>query len=155
MIKVKKILIWIILAIILGYFLAKFTFKKYDDLNIKNMIKIDNSIYALKCGIYSNIDEMKSNLSSFGRYIYIKKNDKYNAYIAIAKTKKSCNKFLEIYKDDFKNLNVEKINIDNDEFIQNINEYEKLLNESNDKDALITIENQILSCYEKLVVKLE
>ena len=40
----------------------------------------------------------------------------------------------------------------NEEFIENLNEYEKLLKATDDYKSLLIIENQILSCYMNLVV---
>ena len=41
---------------------------------------------------------------------------------------------------------------DNEEFIQNLNEDEKLVSASLDEKSLLIIEKQILSCYEELMV---
>ena len=46
---------------------------------------------------------------------------------------------------------ITKVKIDNDEFIQNLNEYEKLLSATDDEASLLIIERQILSCYESVV----
>ena len=46
---------------------------------------------------------------------------------------------------------IAKVKIDNDEFIQNLNEYEKLLSATDDEASLLIIERQILSCYESVV----
>ena len=46
---------------------------------------------------------------------------------------------------------IKKVKIDNDEFIQNLNEYEKLLSATDDEASLLIIERQILSCYESVV----
>ena len=56
------------------------------------------------------------------------------------------------YKDKNINLTIVKINIENEEFIGNLNEYEKLLKATDDYKSILIIENQILSCYMNLVV---
>ena len=53
------------------------------------------------------------------------------------------------YKDD--SLSIKYID-ENEEFIENLNEYEKLLKATDDYKSLLIIENQILSCYMNLVV---
>lgn len=145
----KKIVLCSILAIISGGILGKITFDRYDKLNIKPVIKLDKNVYMLKYDTYKNKEDMINNTSNLEKYIYIEKDNKFYVYVAVAKTMDSINKLKNIYSD---NLKVEKVNIKNDGFIQNLDEYEKLLKSTNDTDSLKVIESEILSCYEKWVV---
>lgn len=145
----KKIVLSITLAIISGGILGKITFDKYDKLNVESVIKLDKNVYMLKYNTYNTKKDMEENTMDLQRYIYIEKDNKFNVYVAIAKTSDSINKLKKVY---FDGLKVDKINIENDGFIQNLDEYEKLLKSTDDIDALKVIENEILSCYEKLVV---
>ena len=148
----KKTIIWVLLALISGALLGKFTFDRYENIDTKNVISYDNYIYMLKYGKYDNFDEMKDKVIDVDRYIYIENEDRLTAYIAIAKTKDNINKIKNIYKNKNINLKVVKEKIDNEEFIQNLNEYEKLLSASDDEKSLLIIEKQILSCYEEMLV---
>ena len=109
----------------------------------------------IKYGTFYDEDEMFDNVKEVNRYIYINEGNKYDAYIAISKSYENISRILDIYKDKIKNLTIEKVNINNDEFIQNLDEYEKLLTAADTDDSLLIIENQILSCYEKLVLSNE
>ena len=151
-IKMKKTIIWILLALISGALLGKFTFDRYENIDTKNVISYDNYVYMLKYGKYDNFDEMKDKVIDVDRYIYIENDDKVTAYVAIAKTKENINKIKNIYANKNINLEIVKEKIDNEEFIQNLNEYEKLLSASLDEKSLLIIEKQILSCYEELMV---
>ena len=148
----KKIVLCSILAIISGGILGKITFDRYDKLNVKSVIKLDKNVYMLKYDTYKTKEDMLNNTSNRERYIYIEKDNKFYVYVAVAKTMDSINKLKNIYSG---NLKVEKINIKNDGFIQNLDEYEKLLKSTDDTDSLKVIENEILSCYEKWVVNNE
>lgn len=148
----KKIVLCSILAIISGGILGKITFDRYDKLNVKTVIKLDKNVYMLKYDTYKTKEDMLNNTSNLERYIYIEKDNKFYVYVAVAKTMDSINKLKNIYSD---NLKVEKVNIKNDGFIQNLDEYEKLLKSTNDIDSLKVIESEILSCYEKWVVNNE
>ena len=148
----KKTIIWVLLALISGALLGKFTFDSYENIDTKNVISYDNYVYMLKYGKYDNFDEMKDKVIDVDRYIYIENDDKVTAYVAIAKTKENINKIKNIYANKNINLEIVKEKIDNEEFIQNLNEYEKLLSASLDEKSLLIIEKQILSCYEELMV---
>ena len=151
----KKTLYWIFIAILSGIILGYLTFDRYDDLNVRNVIKLDEGVYMIKYGTFYDEDEMFDNVKEVNRYIYINEGNKYDAYIAISKSYENISRILDIYKDKIKNLTIEKVNINNDEFIQNLDEYEKLLTAADTDDSLLIIENQILSCYEKLVLSNE
>ena len=147
----KKTFVWIFIALLSGSFLGKLTFDKYKKVDTINVINNTN-VYALRYGKYANLDEMQDDVSKVDRYIYVESKEDISAYVALALTKDSINKIKKVYKDKNINLTVSKINIENEEFIGNLNEYEKLLKATDDSKSLLIIENQILSCYMSLVV---
>ena len=147
----KKTLIWILLAGISGIILGRLTFNKYENLTVENTIKLDDGVYMLKYGIYDSFDLMINDMSSIERFVYIKENEKYKVYIAISKSMDNINKIKKIYDNKNYNLEIEQVNIDNNEFILNLDEYEKLLDACEDEKSILIVVNQILSCYEKLV----
>ncbi len=149
----KKTIIGIIIAILAGVLLAKLTFDKYEKVDTKNVISYDDEVYMLKVGSYDSVDEMQRSALDFERYIYIEKEDKVTVYIGIAKTRENMEKIKNVYDDKNVKTTIENVTINNDEFIQNLNEYEKLLDVTEDANSLLIIENQILSCYEDIMVK--
>lgn len=149
----KKTIIGIIIAILAGVLLAKLTFDKYEKVDTKNVISYDDEVYMLKFGSYDSKDEMQRSALDFERYIYIEKEGKVTVYIGIAKTRENIEKIKNVYDDKNVKTTVETVTINNDEFIQNLNEYEKLLDVTEDANSLLIIENQILSCYEDIMVK--
>ena len=148
----KKTFIWIFVALVSGAFLGKTTFDRYKKVDSINVISNNTNVYALRYGKYANLDEMQDDVTHVDRYIYIESKDDVSAYVALATTRDSINKIKKVYKDKNLNLTVSKVNIENEEFIENLNEYEKLLKATDDYKSLLIIENQILSCYMNLVV---
>lgn len=151
----KKTIIGIIIAILAGVLLAKLTFDKYEKVDTKNVISYDDEVYMLKVGSYDSVGEMQRSALDFERYIYIEKEDKVTVYIGIAKTRENMEKIKNVYDDKKVKTTIENVTINNDEFIQNLNEYEKLLDVTEDANSLLIIENQILSCYEDIMVNYE
>ena len=96
---------------------------------------------------------MQASVTKVERYVYIEKTGEVSAYVAISTTNKNINKIKDVYSSKGITLSVEKVMINNDAFIQNLNEYEKLLEVAEDENSLLMIQNQILSCYEDEVVK--
>ena len=147
----KKTILWILLAGISGIILGRLTFNKYENLTVENTINLDDGVYMLKYGIYDSFDLMINDMSSIERFVYIKENEKYKAYIAISKSMDNINKIKKIYDNKNNNLEIVQVKIDKNEFILNLDEYEKLLDACEDEKSILIVVNQILSCYEKLV----
>ncbi len=140
------------LAILSGAVLGKVTFDKYSSLKVDEVISYNANTYMLKYKTYSSKKKMEENVKKIDRYIYIKEGNDITVYLAIASSKDNIKKIKKIYDEENIKTSIKRVDIENEEFIQNLNEYEKLLTAAYSKSSLITIENQILSCYEKLVV---
>lgn len=151
----KKTILWIIFAVVSGVVLGRITFEKYDSLKVEEVISFNKNTYMLRYKTYDNINEMEKDIHDIDRYIYIEDDKKVTVYIAITSNKDNIKKIRKLYSDKGIKTSIEKVEIDNDEFIQNLNEYEKLLTAAESESSILTIENQILSCYEQLVVNNE
>ena len=149
----KKTIIWALLALASGAILGKVTFDRYENLEVQKTASIDDKVYMLRYGIYSSEDEMSSKLKKMDRYIYIEKDGKYKVYLGVTASSLNADKIVNLYILKGIKLKKEKVLINNEEFIQNLNQYEKLLDATNDEKSLIIIENQIMSCYEQTVVE--
>lgn len=148
----KKKVLSILFAIIFGLLIGKGIINKYDNNAIVAAKTFDNEVYAILYGSYNSLKEVDENTRELDKYIYIEEGNLYYVYLALTKTKENAVKFKNTYKDLNNKVSIVKINIDNNEFILNLEEYEKLLNETTDKNSLIIIENQILACYLDTVV---
>ncbi|MCI5732697.1 MAG: hypothetical protein MR296_01455 [Tenericutes bacterium] len=148
----KKTIIWIMFAILSGAVLGKVTFDKYSSLKVDEVISYNTNTYMLKYKTYSSKKKMEEDVKKIDRYIYIKEGNDITVYLAITTSKDNIKKIKKIYDEENIKTSIKRVDIENEEFIQNLNEYEKLLTAAYSKSSLITIENQILSCYEKLVV---
>ena len=148
----KKKVLSILFAIIFGLLIGKGIINKYDNNAIVAAKTFDNEVYAILYDSYNSLKEVDENTRELDKYIYIEEGNLYYVYLALTKTKENAVKFKNTYKDLNNKVSIVKINIDNNEFILNLEEYEKLLNETTDKNSLIIIENQILACYLDTVV---
>lgn len=151
--KMKKTFLIILMALVSGSMLGKLTLDRYE--KTEEVVSYETNLYMLKINTYNNISEMNDKITNFDRYIYIEENDKVTAYVAISTSLKNIKKIQSIYNKKNINLTIDEVLINNDEFIQNLNEYEKLLDLAEDEKSLLMIQNQILSCYEQMVVNNE
>ena len=69
----KKNLITIIISLIAGIYMGNIMFNQYkiqDETTLPVSLEKSKTLYFLQQGVYSNKENMESNLSSFNYYIY-------------------------------------------------------------------------------------
>ena len=146
----KKISFWyILIGIIIGTYIYK-----TSNVKTKEVLKNSNKVYLMQYNVYSSEENMISNTKNLSDYFYFKDKDGYHVIIGIIENK---NNFKKI-GDSFgvtENIYLKEVNIDNMEFIENLRQYENLVNDSNDTNFIVNAEKQILSKYEELVLNSE
>ena len=141
----------IILSIVVGIYLGKFTLNQYDDFNVFPVSYGYDTLYFLQQGVYSNEDIMKQSMSGFQYYIYNAEEDGYHAYVGITKSIEIASKIKEYFKTKGYDIYVKEDNVSNLDFVSVVNQYDLLLVDASG-DAIEDICNHVLSSYEELVI---
>ena len=142
----KKILLAIVLAILLGGILGIYSYRKLNLVEEMPVMNTLESVYAIQIGVFNNLDNANKMAREYNG-ITIIDNDKYRVYIAIASNS------LNILKDYYdskgisyviKNISVKK------EFYTTLREYESMFDKVS-KDSYDTIIKSILKEYEDII----
>ena len=142
----KKTLLTILGAILVGFGLGLFFFKKFDT-NIEALATSVKSIYAVQVGVYKNIDNAKD-VPNKMEGIVVLDNDYYRVYIDIIKDKEILNSREEYYKNNNINYYLKIIN-PSKEFIDKLDDYEIILkNTSISADKIRVVREKILKEYQ-------
>lgn len=142
----KKTLLTILGAILVGFGLGLFFFKKFDT-NIEALATSVKSIYAVQVGVYKNIDNAKD-VANKMEGIVVLDNDYYRVYIDIIKDKEILNLREEYYKNNNINYYLKIIN-PSKEFIDKLDDYEIILkNTSISADKIRVVREKILKEYQ-------
>lgn len=142
----KKFLISIIIVIILGILSAKSVYSLSDDINKKNMY------YFLQLGVYENLDNLNEDTKNIDDKIVLKENNNFYVYVGISKDKNNLKKLSNMYKNLGYNLLIKTKAIVSEEFIANLEQFDKLLKQTNDLEELKKIMAVILSSYQEMVI---
>lgn len=141
----------VVLCILIGFFMGNFMFNQYN--KDTDAVSISGeTLYFLQAGVYSSEESMKEAMSNISYYIYTKENNMYYSYVGIVKDKKNLDKLKEYFKSEGYDIYVREIFVSNLSFITVLDQYEILLKETKDNKVIKSIENQILSKYEELVM---
>lgn len=149
-IKFISFIIVIILFSVLIYLYINITKEK----KVKEVFNEDNYVYLLQYGVYSSKENMRENGKDLVNYFYYTDKDGYHVLIGITGNENLVEKIKESYYVT-DNIYIRKEKINNNEFIDNLKQYDKLVSETNDKNIIVNAEKQILSRYEELIIRSE
>ncbi len=142
----KRYLIIILLAILIGGGIAYFVFNKVvfkDD-----EILSSSSVMAFQVGVFSNYSNALK-VANKNNGIVVLDNDLYRVYVAILNDKEAINKVSEYYKRIGLNYYLKEINVKKD-FIIDIKDNEELIKKS-DEETYTTINLDVLRKYQELL----
>ena len=147
----KKYLFPIILSLCIGSLLAYLIINSYSDVDSISVSSNAKEVYYLRQGVYSSKENMENGMQDFPHYIYNVEDNMYNTYIAISKNKKNIEKLKGFYQKKGYDTYIEAKITDNEDFLIVLEQYDKVLSETDDENAIKTICNQVLAKYEEMV----
>ena len=110
------------------------------------------NIIFLQEGIYSNEKNMLENTKELDSKLVINENNKYYVYLGITKEEKIAQKIKNIYQNKGYSLYIKEINISNEEFYNNVTQFDLLINNTNKENEILTIEEVVLANYEEIIL---
>ena len=149
----KKFIKYIVIASVIGILIGKYVFDQSKN-EAKSVISDDNYVYLMQYGVYKDIENIKNNVSDLKNYIYVKEKDGYHIYIGISKNQKNLQKvgdFLGVLA----NIYIKRVKINNMEFLESLDQYDALIDQTDDIEVIVNAQKQILSKYEELVLQNE
>ena len=142
----------VISAIIIGFCLSKFMFNQYNyDSKISTVFKNSEKLYFVMYGIYSSKDEMEQSCSNLKSYIYSLENEKYYVYLGITKEEKNFYKLKGYFNSIGYDVSERILNINNDSYIDLLEQYDVLLLKTNDNDVIEAIASQTITKYKESI----
>lgn len=111
----KKILVPLISAIIIGLSLGIYLFSQYEG-RIDKVFKNDETIYVLQQGVYSTLDNVKKYTTKVDNYITHYDDPYYRVYVAITHNKDNIAKLEEYFINKGNDIYVRQLSTNNLEF---------------------------------------
>ena len=150
MVMNKKIILSVVFTMLLGIATAKGVYSKTISSDDK---KSNHTVYFLPLGVYTNKNSMQLDTKSIENKIVTQENDKYYVYVGISKSKKNLEKVSKLYKNDGYSLYIKEMSVLNNEFLVNLEQFDKLIESAKTNEEINTINMVILSSYEEMVIK--
>lgn len=146
----KKTITWGIAFVILGFALGEVIFSNKDVI-LDSINSHSEKYYFLQEGIYSDQEILETNLSKITQKVIDYQNNKFYVYVGITKDKDVANKLQAIYeKQGLKVIQKEKF-LDNEEFSNDVTQFDLLINATNESEEILTIEEVVLASYDETI----
>ena len=146
----KNKLIIALILIISGIIVGNNLYSKVDFKLLKTF-KENNDFYLLQLGTYDSKEDMQRDTRDINPKVYEIKNNKYYVYVGISSNINNINKIKDIYSEE--ELTTKVINIKDEEFIANLRQFDILIDNTNNKDEVLTIEEVVLSSFNKKILE--
>ena len=91
-----------------------------------------------------NVKDLTNKLTTF-------EDNKYYVYVGITKNKKNALKIQKIYEDMGYQIYIKEVVLDNEEFANNVTQFDLLVNESESSEDVLTVEEVVLANYEEII----
>lgn len=109
----------------------------------------NNSFYILQQGVYHNKELMEEETKNIRPKIVFLKDNKYYVYVGVTAKLENAEKIKKILEDDGYDVFIKDIKIKDEEFVSNMQQFDILIKNATNPDEIITIEEVVLSSYEK------
>lgn len=128
-------------------------FNQYGDLDTTTAVSNKGeTLKFIQAGVYSSKESMEESMKDFNYYIYTIKDKMYYSYIGITKSENNLKKLKDHFKQKGYDIYITDIYIDNIKFLETLDQYEKVLSETNDSKTIDAVCSQVLSKYEEIIL---
>lgn len=119
--------------------------------SIENVFAEGQTYYFLQEGIYSSKKIMEENIQNISPKIINYDNSKYYVYLGITKDEDNAKKIKKIYSQKGYNIYIKEVKLNNEEFYNNVTQFDLLLNNTNNSNEILKITEVVLANYEETV----
>lgn len=144
----KKTLIYSLFFLITGLVIGNHLYHKVD-VSLLPTFTENNKFYLLQQGVYHNKELMEEEIKNIKPKIVFLKDDKYYVYVGVTAKMENAKKIKKVIEDQGYDILIKEVNIKDEEFINNMMQFDILIKNATNPEEIITIEEVVLSSYEK------
>lgn len=139
-------------SIILGALSAMLLNSTYKE-KLVNTFSEGKTYYFIQEGVYSSKEIMTENTKDIQVKTVDTLNNKYYVYLGITRDNNNAKKIKDIYEKKGYQIYIKEQNLSNEEFYNNVTQFDILVNSTDKASEILTIEEVVLANYEELIKK--
>ena len=144
----KKTMLLAVIFVILGAICGNYLYKKAP--NTVSVFQTNQTFYFLQEGMYSSKDIMQENVGDLTNKLVVLEDNKYYVYVGITMDQDNAYKIKKIYEDMGYQIYIKKLTMNNEEFANNVSQFDLLVRESDTTEDVLTVEEVVLANYEQI-----
>lgn len=141
----------VVAAVLFGYFCADIVFQRYQKKD--SVFSEGTNMYFLQQGVYTKEDSIEKNIKKLSQSITVSEDGKYYVYIGMTASKEQAEKIQKIYRDQNIELYIREEKLNNHEFLNEVEQYDILLEASKTEAEVNSVLKTVLATYEEIVLK--
>lgn len=145
----KKQFLLTLIILIVGIIIGNKIHKATD--SFKKVFKEDEIYYFLQEGVYNSQQILEENTNKLNFKVIEELDSKYYVYLGITRSTSIASKLKEIYENKGYNIYIKEINLNNQEFKSNLEQFDLLINSTQNEEEILTIEEVVLANYEEII----
>ena len=145
----KKTMVLAVVFVVLGAICGNYLYEKAPE--SISVFRENDTYYFLQEGAYSSKKIMQENVKDLTNKLTTFEDNKYYVYVGITKNKKNALKIQKIYEDMGYQIYIKEVVLDNEEFANNVTQFDLLVNESESSEDVLTVEEVVLANYEEII----
>ena len=141
-----------LVSIILGALSAMLLNSTYKE-KLVNTFSEGKTYYFIQEGVYSSKEIMTENTKDIQVKTVDTLNDKQYVYLGITRDNNNAKKIKDIYEKKGYQIYIKEQNLSNEEFYNNVTQFDILVNSTDKESEILTIEEVVLANYEEIIKK--
>lgn len=109
--------------------------------------------YFLQEGAYNSKEIMEENTKKLDRKVVDINDDKYYVYLGITQSEENATKIKSFYEEDGYQIYIKEVKLANEEFYNNVTQFDLLIKNTEKKEEVLAIEEVVLANYEEIIKK--
>ena len=109
--------------------------------------------YFIQEGVYSSKSIMEENIKNMDLKVVDEIDNKYYVYLGITKDELIAKRLKEIYESEGYQIYIKEVSLSNEEFNNNVTQFDLLINATTSEKEILTIEKVVLANYEEIIKK--
>lgn len=146
----KKKLFYLLIFLVTGIILGRKIYLATNNYDVKTNT---STYYFIQEGVYSNKKILDENIKYLNSKVIETIDDKYHVYLGITKDYNIALKLKQIYESEGYQIYIKEVTLDNMEFSNNLEQFDLLIENANNKNEILTIEEVVLANYEEIIQK--
>lgn len=145
----KKQLLLGIVILIIGLIIGN---KVYTaNTSLSTVFQEGTTYYFLQEGVYTSKVILNENTKNIDVKVIDEKDNKYYVYLGITKSETIAQKLKAIYEEEGYQIYIKEMKFENEEFENNLTQFDLLINSATTKEEIMTIEEVVLASYEEII----